>query len=265
MDILFTSVVKRPYVFAFLVAFVVLSVKRWGWKRSLLWLLSGYVIAWISEYSSINNGFPYGEYHYVYENLSNELMLGGVPVFDSLSYPFLIFAGYSTAEFIMRDTRHETKDKGPIAGSRVSGLVSRVLLGAALTMLLDVIIDPIATMGDKWFLGKIHFYAHPGWYFGVPLTNFGGWFLVPLAVILFNMRMWNHFPGFFCERDAAGEERLNVVYPLFYLAIALFNIVITFSVGEWKLGISSSVLLLAVAGFVMRAFRNAPARRTKVS
>ncbi len=246
MDELITTILHRPYVFAFLLAYLFLSVKRWGWKTSLLWLASGYIIAWISEYASIHVNFPYGEYHYIYENLQGELLVGGVPFFDSLSYPFLIFAGYTTAEFITRRTSYA------------------VFLGALLTMLLDVIIDPIATMGDRWFLGKIHFYAHPGWYFGVPLTNFGGWFLVPLAVIAFNVFLSSRLADTHSKNTKTGTihgPAYEWLYPAFYISIALFNIAVTFWVGEWKLGTSSSVILCAITAAIMLASRSAPARR----
>ena len=224
-----------------------------------MWLVSGYFIAWLSEYSSIHNGFPYGEYHYIYENLQGELQVAGVPFFDSLSYPFLIFAGWTTAEFVLLpllckegqgevDLPHLTS---PYKGGAI------IILGAVLTMLLDVIIDPIATMGDKWFLGKIHFYAHPGWYFGIPMTNFAGWFLVPLAVIAFNILTWRLFDS----RLTTHESRITFLYPLFYLSIALFNIAVTFWVGEWKLGIASSLILTAITGVSMLASRSAPARQ----
>lgn len=232
MNGLLTSIVHRPYVFAFLIAYLLLAWRLWGWKRTLLWLSSGYLIAWCSEYSSINNGFPYGEYHYVYENLAGELLIAGVPFFDSLSYPFLIFAGFTMAEFIRKSA---------------NSTIMTILLGALLTMLLDVIIDPIATMGDKWFLGKIHWYEHPGLYFGVPATNFAGWFLVAFAVIGFNVAAWR-----IVEPKPFGS-RPNWLYPAFYAGIALFNIVITSWVGEWKLGLASLGILCAIFVLTVRS------------
>ncbi len=45
-------------------------------------------------------------------------------------------------------------------------------------MLLDVVIDPLAVRGDRWFLGRVFDYPSGGVYFGVPLSNFAGWLLV---------------------------------------------------------------------------------------
>ena len=48
---------------------------------------------------------------------------------------------------------------------------------------LDIVIDPLALRGYRWFLGQIYGYPEPGVYFGVTLSNFGGWFLVALGLI----------------------------------------------------------------------------------
>ena len=49
-------------------------------------------------------------------------------------------------------------------------------------MWLDVVIDPLAVRGDRWFLGRIFYYPEPGWYFGVPIANFVGWVVVGAAI-----------------------------------------------------------------------------------
>jgi len=49
-----------------------------------------------------------------------------------------------------------------------------------LMMALDVVIDPLAVRGDRWFLGQVFTYAEPGIYFGVPCSNFAGWVIVGL-------------------------------------------------------------------------------------
>ena len=180
------TILHRPYVFIFLLTFLILARIYWGnWKKPILWLVIGYIVAWASEVSSINNGFPYGLYHYIYENMPGELMVAGVPFWDSLSYPFMIFAGYTTAEFILGVSFPRTRESHLRAWDscfRRNDILA-ALFGAFLTMLLDIIIDPLTVRGSQWFLGNIYYYPNGGQYFGVPLTNFAGWFLVPLVVI----------------------------------------------------------------------------------
>ena len=42
------------------------------------------------------------------------------------------------------------------------------LLTAFLFAFIDMVIDPVALRGDRWFLGKIYYYPDPGIHFGVP-------------------------------------------------------------------------------------------------
>lgn len=243
MESLITTILHRPYVFAFLAAYLFLGWRRWGIARTLTWLVTGYSIAWLSEIASITIHIPYGEYHYIYTNMPGELMILGVPFFDSLSYPFLVFAAFTTAEGIIGKW------------SRTAGFVSTlaiVALGALLTMLLDVIVDPIATMGNRWFLGQIHYYSFPGNYFGVPMTNFAGWFIVAFAIIGTNVALWRFIPPLANTSARIGSCIENALYPLFYVSIALFSISITFWIGEIRLGVSSLSILTLISFFIIR-------------
>lgn len=264
MDELITTIIRRPYVFAFFAAYLFLALRRWGWKRTLLWLVSGYLIAWVSEYSSIHNGFPYGHYKYVYEGMAGELMIAGVPFFDSLSYVFLTFAGFMTGWFVIarnasdevisslknRDRRAKHSRLECSARDDKLFALKLVLLGAFLTMMLDVIVDPVATMGEQWFLGKIHYYVHPGFYFGVPLTNFGGWFLVSFAIIGFNVIAWRAFP------NALGGLKMRTgirsLEPLLFLSVGLFQTVMALWIGAHLLGFINATLCAVIAGLLHR-------------
>ena len=62
-DILVGTFTMRPYVFAFFGAFLLASVPHVGWRRSGLFAGTGYLIAFASEWFSINTGFPYGWYY----------------------------------------------------------------------------------------------------------------------------------------------------------------------------------------------------------
>jgi putative membrane protein len=247
MEGLIKSIVTRPYVFAFLAAYLFLAIRLFGVRRTIVWLISGYLIAFFSEYCSINFGYPYGEYHYIYDNLQGELIVAGVPFFDSLSYPFMIFAGFTAALFIRRKTCDEATWK-------------EIFIGGLLTMALDIVVDPVAHLGERWFLGKIYYYAYDGFYFGVPASNFAGWLIVALAVIAFNCVLWRILrasPSII----GAGEKRPGFLYPAFYTSIALFNIAIAFSIRAFYIGLVSLALiaLIVSAFFIARNTKSAAA------
>ena len=223
MTSVLTMFLLRPYVFGFMVAFLFLAMRRWGWARTLLWLVLGYGIAWASEALSIRTGFPYGWYFYKYENLTRDILVMGVPFWDSLSYTFLIFAGYMVVKY-----------RWP----RLSPAATAIAGGAA-TMLLDIMIDPVSNLGERWFLGSIYYYPTGGAHFGVPISNYIGWFFVSWLVISLFQRIE-------CRMTTQSKHSLNFLYPAFYLAIGIFNTAIAFWIDAPAIGIANTVILIAV-------------------
>ncbi len=220
MTSLLITLLHRPYVFLFLISFLIIGILNRGIGRTFLFLFLGFWIAWISEYSSIRNGFPYGWYHYLYQNMPGEIMLGGVPLWDSLSYTFLAYAAYEMACFYLPPSRGKAR-----------------MGGATFLMLaLDIVADPLAVQGDKWFLGKIFYYENPGFYFGVPLSNFAGWLLVALCIF--------SSYAFLEKKLFYSQEPKKYIFlgPLFYGGIVAFNLIITFWIGEIFLGLIGIIL-----------------------
>lgn len=238
------SFVKRPYVFVFFLAWLILSKRHLGLKNTALWMMLGFGIAWISEASSIRTGFPYGWYFYRYENLRNEWILWGVPAWDSLSYVFLSYAGLcmSLSLWRSRPCRFSSRITRPFLERLYIALTT-----GAFTTLLDIIIDPVAYQGKKWFLGEIYYYPYPGYYFDIPASNFAGWFLVSTAItftfLLFVSRR-EPLPNFFWNRRAL------FLGALFYMSIALFNTVVSAWIGDWVLATVDFIYLAILASFL---------------
>jgi len=225
-DSILLMLINRWYVFVFLVAYLSIASLHWGASRTLKLLFFGYFIAWASEAASIRTGFPYGMYFYHYGHMTGEPFLLGVPVWDSLSYVFLSFSGYMMALFVRTRWDRVT----PITKIQASWLT--VLWGAFFTMILDIVIDPVAHLGSQWFLGNIYHYPPGGLYFDVPLTNFAGWFLVALA-ILSVFRLTDKLEGV-----PQNPKTIKLGVGL-YWGVYFFNLGITWIIGAWKLGLAS--------------------------
>jgi putative membrane protein len=120
----------------------------------------------VAEYASTQIGIPFGLYHYTGETAARELFISNVPFLAPLSFTFLAYASYCLARW---------------ARGQARGWTLAVLTGA-LMIPLDVVVDQLAVREESWFLGRIFYYAEPGTYFGVPLSNFAGWFLVGWAI-----------------------------------------------------------------------------------
>lgn len=242
----------RPYVFVFLCCYLWSASRHLGWRRTLTYLVSGYVIAWASEFSSIQTGFPYGYYIYIPATRQQELWVAGVPFMDSLSYVFLTYASYCLALLLQAGWRAGRRVAGPSAGGPAW---ATILLGAVLFVTLDVVIDPLSLRGYRWFLGQIYGYPEYGLYFGIPLSNFAGWLVVGLVMITVLQRLARRSPG------PAGLEHLppaaaSAPYPgtVLYFGVLLFNLVMTFVIGEILLGFIATGIFLILIGLAGAAW-----------
>jgi uncharacterized membrane protein len=226
MDAVFGTLVLRPYVFIFLAGFLAAGARDLGWRRTLAFGVIVGPLAWLAEFSSTRIGVPFGLYHYTGVTHGRELYVANVPLMDSLSFTFLAYGALALGRCAL----------GPWATSRVA------VAGTAgtLMMLLDVVIDPLAVRGERWFLGRIFFYPDGGAYFGVPLSNFVGW----LGVGLVGVGLFVLITGDVGGRDPRGGIAL-------YYGVLVFNLAMTAWIGEWLL----ATVGLALHGAMMALLR----------
>jgi len=237
------TVVMRPYVFAFLTAYLAAAVLHLGWRTTLWFTVVGYLISFVSEVSSINTGFPYGWYYYIETTCSRELWVAGVPFFDSLSYVFLAYCSYSTALFILSPLKAWRWNIATLETRRIRRSFSALLLGALLQTCLDIVIDPVALQGRRWFLGQIYGYREPGIHFGVPLSNYAGWLLTSLLMIAAFQLIDARRP----DENVAGVVTIpfhSLLGPLLYLSVLIFNIVMSLVIGERLMALCAALMYL---------------------
>ena len=231
MDILIGTFTMRPYVFAFFAAFLLACVPHVGWRRTLTFTVAGYLIAFSSEWLSINTGFPYGWYYYIETTRNQELWVAGVPFFDSLSYVFLSYCSYTTALFILSPLKSWRWNFATLETRRIRSSCSALILGAFLQTFLDIVIDPVALQGRRWFLGQIYGYRETGLHFGVPLSNYGGWLLTSLLLVgafqLIDARRLAEAP-----KGVFNLPFRSLLGPVLYLSVLLFNWGVTLWIGE---------------------------------
>ena len=260
LTLLFRTVLLRPYVFLFLAAFLFCAKRLLGWTRTLAFFLIGWVTAFVCEFSSTRNGVPFGSYYYTGSTVGQELYISNIPFMDSLSFTFLLYASYCVALLLLlpseppRDPADGRLHLRFDLGARTSGRV--FLLTTVLYILIDVVIDPVALRGDRWFLGHIYGYTYPGLYFGVPLENFIGWGVVGAIALsgyfAVDRRLASHVPS-----DSAPEVTRNVLLGCgLYYAVLLFNLAVTFWIGEGLLGAAGIVIFLPISALaVLRLFK----------
>ena len=183
-------------------AFVVIhGVRLYSWKNMLVFVSITFLFSWCLESLSIATGFPFGNYYYTGSGKIGEVPWVIMPGYLSMGYLSWLIAHILTGHF---DTK--------IEGSHI--LLIPVIASFVMVM-WDVVMDPImSTIQGEWV------WPSGGLYFGVPLTNFFGWyltiFLIYLVFAFFLSRQNVKF-----KSPNIGSRTYWLVIPLMYLGMAL--------------------------------------------
>ena len=251
------TITMRPYVFAFLAAYLVVAVMHLGWRTTIWFTGIGYLISFASEVCSINNGFPYGWYYYIDGTKNQELWIAGVPFFDSLSYVFLAYCSYAMALLVVSPVKAWRWDLVTLETRSIRRSLSVLFLASLFQAFLDIIIDPVALQGRRWFLGQIYGYREAGVHFGVPISNYVGWWVVSLLMILALQLI-----------DARGRRRKGkpagacnlpfrtLLGPILFLSVIAFNLSIAALIGEQLMALTGLfIFALPMAIVVVQVIR----------
>jgi putative membrane protein len=132
----------------------------YGVRGMLAFTCSCLGIGCLCESLSLRTGFPFG--HYFFTSLMGPKVLD-VPILLVLAYLGIGYCSWVLAVLILRH-----RDK-PVSGAH---LVALPLLASLIMLAWDVSMDPIwATLDRAWI------WRNGGIYFGVPISNFLGWYL----------------------------------------------------------------------------------------
>lgn len=249
LSLLLGTVILRPYVFIFLFVYVAASTVQFGLRRTLLFTLTGYGLVFLSEYSSTRIGVPFGFYYYLDATRQQEIWISNVPLMDSLSFTFLAYASYATALFLAAPLWCTKRDIQVIDSKAIRRSPSVLILSMMLFVLLDIIIDPVALRGSRWFLGQIYGYYEDGVYFGVPLANFLGWGIVGAGLITLHRLIDGVFRQHPQKRPDWGVRWVplrGLLGPLLYLGVYSFNVFMTFYIREFLLGLVDLFLIIPI-------------------
>ncbi len=251
-SLLIKTIVFRPYVFVFLAAFLFSASNLIGRRRTGYFLMITWIVAFVCEFSSTRTGIPFGWYYYTGSTVGQELYVSDVPVMDSLSFPFLLYASYCMAlAFLLpapgnRSFPGLVRMKFPL-GARTGW--PTVLLTVLFFVFLDIIIDPIALQGERWFLGKIYYYPEPGAHFGVPIANYIGWAVVGFL----SLRAYLWLDRKLSPTGLTTSERVTRHVLLgcgLYYGVLIFNLAVTFWIGESLLGITGLFIYLPITALL---------------
>jgi uncharacterized membrane protein len=133
--------------------------ERYGKKNMFIFFVITLIVSFSFENLSILTGFPFGFYHYS-------------PSLGMLTVPLVIIFAYFAMGYLSWMLSHVLT--GQYAKKLEGKQIFMVPFIAAFIMVMwDLTIDPISsTLQGLWV------WTTPGAYFGVPISNFLGWFMV---------------------------------------------------------------------------------------
>ena len=263
MDIpllLWKTFLLRSYVFFFLGVSLVAASRLLGWKRTGVLFGLTWITAFVCEFCSTRVGFPFGDYYYTASTVGEELYIANIPFMDSLSFTFLLYASYSLALWFTLPAHSSSPQSGRqlLAHETLSWPV--IGLTCLFFTFIDIVIDPVALQGERWFLGQIYGYSDPGVYFGVPLTNFFGWFAVGL-VAMTGYRLMDRRGGLLPELPLTIPAKEVWLGCGLYYGVLLFNLSVTFWIGERLLGIVGCLIYIPMTALALLNLRRLPPAR----
>ncbi len=260
LSLLFKTFLLRPYVFVFLAAFLFSAIRLIGWPRTWRFWLISWITAFVCEYASTRTGFPFGWYFYNGSTIGQELYFSNVPFMDSISFSFLLYASYCVAlglrspiEGAVPDSTVSLNELRFDLQTRTSGAV--LGLTAFLFAFIDMVIDPVALRGDRWFLGKIYYYPDSGWHFGVPMANYVGWAVVGLISLAIYFPLDRRLSPLRAPQPVVTRLLLGIGL---YYGVLAFNLGVTFWIGETPMGISGLLMHLPVLTVLLVRLRHRP-------
>jgi len=265
VELFLKTILLRPYVFIFLAAFLFAAIQLIGWPRTWRFWLISWATAFVCEFSSTRTGLPFGWYHYNGSTVGQELYFSNIPFMDSISFSFLLYAAYCVALCLRLPI--DPASAQPRTGlmrlhfdlrRRTSGAV--FFLTAFLFAFIDMVIDPIALRGDRWFLGKIYYYPDPGWHFGVPMANYIGWAVVGMISLSIYFLLDRQLPALLPPRSVTPPLLLGIGL---YYGVLAFNLAVTFWIGESSMGLSGFLMHMPI--LILLVFRLMPRRTSLIS
>ena len=247
------TILFRPYVFVFLGAFLFAAIQLIGWSRAWRFWLISWITALVCEYASTRTGIPFGWYFYTGSTVGHELYFSNIPFIDSLSFSFLLYAAYCVALCLLLPIEQSSASAQSMlkplrfdVDARTSWSV--LWFTVFLFAFIDMVIDPVALRGDRWFLGKIYYYPDPGVHFGVPFVNYVGWAVVGLISLAIYFPLERRLPALTISSSITPRLLLGVGL---YYGVLVFNLSMTFWIGEFFMGMSGLLMHLPILALVL--------------
>ncbi len=221
-----------------------------GLGRAVALMFAASLITLCAELLGTSLGLPFGEYHY--SELLGYRIGGLVPYPIPISWFYMLYACLAICGRVLE------------ASDTNRGKWKWAVVAALLLMAWDVSMDPAMVQTAHWVWGSGQQFRDaglPAWlvsyftkdvFYGMPLSNWGGWFLTGLVVA--RVMLWIVPPT--AVRDSVSPSLLPLAL---YLANGIMPVALSFRDGMLWAGVLGAVLMVAPVGLAVLRPRSASA------
>ena len=211
-----------PVVILVLHSLIALSL-----KRSILFIFLAVTTGTIMEYIGLKDGTFFGG-HYIYKP---QIALFNVPINVILFWAVFIYTGYSITNSFLFWLYHK-KPNFKIRNFWL--LLLTIVFDGLFVVALDLFMDPIAVKSGSWK------WLEGGQYFGVPVGNFIGWFIVTIVVTgIFRIMEY-----FFPKKETNYNKSIFIIPVLGYGLLALSFCLKALNFQMYNLAILGSLFMI---------------------
>lgn len=175
------------------------SIKFKGANFTLKFFAASYILAFFIEFLGVHTGIPFGRY--IYSSILGPELLG-VPVAIPFLWSSLLYFSW-------------------LAGR------GKIVTSSILMVAMDLSFDPRFSM-HLWH------WAAPGIYFGVPLSNFAGWFIASISIFAVLLLI------------LPGSSKFSINALIFYTLLGLFQCIEDAVVALYLPALISAVIFVCI-------------------
>lgn len=216
-----------------LIIFCLHAFYIFGFKNALFLLIPSFVTGLLFEIIGVNFGVIFGG-TYSYNQTSLGPLIFKVPILIPFFWSFFIYTGYLISSSFLVWLNIE---KPSIKNNKKWLLFGLIIFDALVVVAIDLFMDPIMVLSGNWT------WVNGGAYFGVPLANFFGWFLVTVISCGF-FRCYEYF---FPIKKTTSFKSLLLIPVIGYLSLVLLFSILALNLELHILVVIGSLVMLPTA------------------
>ena len=219
-----------------------------GLGRSVLFIGLAMFVGWLGETLGLIGGMLFGG-EYIYAD--GQVNIGLVPVIVICFWGVFVYTGYTMSNSLLLWLR---KEKPSIRNKKPLLLLLLLILDGWFVVAIDLFMDPLQVEAGRWT------WINGGAYFGVPLGNFVGWFVLTV-VITGLFRVFEYFK----LRDESLIDNTVLIMPTTgYCALAAWFLVSALQVKMYYLAFCGSMFMFVNVSICLVLFAYMRAKSTRL-